>query len=422
MTNDTLQARVLDRVDRLFADEQRFLAELVKIPTDNPPGDCVAHAVKTQALLDKLGFSVEVHPVPQDAVRAVGMISATNLIVRRKFGTGGPCVALNAHGDVVPPGLGWTRDPYGAAVIEDAEHGPTMFGRGVAVSKSDFATYTFALLVLQSLAGNGAPLNGTIELHFTYDEEVGGDIGPRWLLEKGLSKPDYAISAGFSYAVTTAHNGVIHLEVTVHGKQGHAAMPESGVDALHAATRILHAIYASRESLRQRRSTVTGIRHPTLNVGLIQGGINTNVVPDRVTFRIDRRVIPEESPEAAEAELRALIDGAAASCEGVRVDVRRILLALPLVKLPGSERLTQTLQKYGQSFFGVPIAEHGVPLYTDARHYTAARIPTVLYGAGPRTLGEAHGHAADEQLRLSDLRKATATVACTLAALLGAET
>jgi acetylornithine deacetylase/succinyl-diaminopimelate desuccinylase-like protein len=417
--NEPLESLVLEQVDQRFADEQSFLAELVKIPTDNPPGDCAAHAIKTRALLEQLGFTVEAHTVPEDAVRAAGMVSATNLIVRRKFGVGGPCVALNAHGDVVPPGLGWTQDPYGAAVLEDKQ-GATMFGRGVAVSKSDFATYTFALLVLQSLFEKGAPLNGTIELHFTYDEEVGGDIGPRWLLENGLSKPDLAISAGFSYAVTTAHNGVIHLEVTVHGKQGHAAMPESGVDALVAATQILQSIYASRELLKQRRSKVSGISHPTLNVGLIQGGINTNVVPDRVTFRIDRRVIPEESSEAAEAELRAVIN--AASFQGIRVEVRRILLALPLVKLPGSERLTQTLQKYGQIFFGVPIAEHGVPLYTDARHYTAAGIPTVLYGAGPRTLGEAHGHAADEQLRLSDLRNATATVACTLASLLGAET
>jgi acetylornithine deacetylase/succinyl-diaminopimelate desuccinylase family protein len=415
--NETLESLVLEHVDQRFAEEQSFLAELVKIPTDNPPGDCAAHAVKAKELLEQLGFTVEAHPVPEEEVRAVGMISVTNLMVRRKFGEGGPTVALNAHGDVVPPGLGWTQDPYGAAVIED-----TMFGRGVAVSKSDFATYTFALLALQSLTEKGAPLNGTIELHFTYDEEVGGDIGPRWLIEKGLSRPSYALSAGFSYAVTTAHNGVLHLEVTVHGKQGHAAMPEQGADALAAATQILQTIYASRELLKERRSKVPGIRHPTINVGLIQGGINTNVVPDRVTFRIDRRVIPEESPEAAEAELRSLIDRIAASCQGIRVEVRRVLLALPLVKLPGAERLTQTLQKYGQRFFGVPIAEHGVPLYTDARHYTAAGIPTVLYGAGPRTLGEAHGHAADEQLRLSDLRRATATVACTLASLLGAET
>jgi acetylornithine deacetylase/succinyl-diaminopimelate desuccinylase-like protein len=421
-SNETLESLVLEHVDQHFADEQSFLAELVKVPTDNPPGDCAAHAAKTQTLLEQLGFTVEAYPVPEDDVRNVGMISATNLIVRRKFGEGGPCIALNAHGDVVPPGLGWTQDPYGAEVIEDPQHGPTMFGRGVAVSKSDFATYTFALLAVQSLTALGAPLNGTVELHFTYDEEVGGDIGPRWLIEKGLSRPSYAISAGFSYAVTTAHNGVIHLDVTVHGKQGHAAMPESGADALVAATQILQTIYASRELLKERRSKVSGIKHPTINVGLIQGGINTNVVPDRVSFRIDRRVIPEESPEAAEAELRSLIDRIAASFQGIRVEVRRILLALPLVKLQGAEYLIQKLQKYGQHFFGTAIAEHGVPLYTDARHYTAAGIPTVLYGAGPRTLGEAHGHAADEQLRLSDLRMATATVACTLAALLGAET
>jgi acetylornithine deacetylase/succinyl-diaminopimelate desuccinylase-like protein len=157
-----------------------------------------------------------------------------------------------------------------------------------------------------------------------------------------------------------------------------------------------------------------------LNVGLIAGGINTNVVPDRVTFRIDRRIIPEESPAAAEAELRALIESAAAKCAGVTIEIRRLLLSLPLVKLPGAERLTRVLQSRGEEFFGTPIAEHGVPIYTDARHYTTAGIPTVLYGAGPRTLAEANGHAADEKLHLEDLRRATKTVASALADLLDA--
>jgi acetylornithine deacetylase/succinyl-diaminopimelate desuccinylase-like protein len=218
--------------------------------------------------------------------------------------------------------------------------------------------------------------------------------------------------------VTTAHNGCLHLEVTVRGRQGHAAMPESGIDALAAATGILQGIYDSREALRTRRSRVPGIVHPTVNIGLIEGGINTNVVPDRVSFRIDRRIIPEETPEQAEVELRQTIERAAAAYSGVHIEIRRVLLALPLTRLPGAQRLTQALQRHGQRFLGVPIAEHGVPLYTDARHYAAAGIPTVLYGAGPRTLGEANGHAADECLRLSDLRHATAAVACTLAELL----
>jgi acetylornithine deacetylase/succinyl-diaminopimelate desuccinylase-like protein len=402
-------------VDGEFASECEFLAALVKIATDNPPGDCNAHAQRARELLEGLGLVVEMHAPPDATVRAAGMISATNIIVRQRFGRGGPTIALNAHGDVVPPGEGWTRDPYGAVVVDDPVHGPTMYGRGVAVSKSDFATYAYALLALKRLPPESHKLNGTVELHFTYDEEVGGETGPRWLLAQGLSRPDYAICAGFSYAVTTAHSGCLHLEVTVKGRQGHAAMPESGIDALAAATGILQAIYASRAQLTTRRSAINGITSSTINVGLIAGGINTNVVPDRVTFRIDRRIVPEENPAQAEAELRQLIERAAADHRGIHVEIRRIMLALPLRPLPGAERLTQALQRHGQSFFRVPIGEHGVPLYTDARHYSEFGVPTVLYGAGPRTLGEANGHGADECLRLNDLRGATATVACTLA-------
>jgi len=412
-------SKIAERVDSEFAGECEFLAALVRIATDNPPGDCIAHAERAQALLETLGFTVETHTPPAATVKAAGMISATNIIVRQRFGTGGPCIALNAHGDVVPPGLGWTQDPYGAAVVEDPVHGPTMYGRGVAVSKSDFATYTYALLALRQLeAADASKLNGCVELHFTYDEEVGGEIGPRWLLDQKLSRPDFAIGAGFSYSVTTAHNGCLHLEVTVRGRQGHAAMPESGVDALAAATGILQAIYDSRAQLKMRRSAVAGINTSTINVGLISGGINTNVVPDRVTFRIDRRIIPEENPQQAQDELRQLIEKAAGAYSGIKVEIRRIMLALPLMPLPGAERLTQALQKHGERFFGVPIGQHGVPLYTDGRHYSEFGIPTVLYGAGPRTLAEANGHGADECLRLNDLRRATATVACTLADLL----
>src|SRR4029078_6267412 len=103
-------------------------------------------------------------------------------------------------------------DPYGAAV-EDGPHGPTMFGRGVAVSKSDFATYAFALLALKALAEQGQAYAGTVELHLTYDEETGGDVGPRWLLEQGITRPDFAIAAGFFSAVLTAHTRRLRLPV-----------------------------------------------------------------------------------------------------------------------------------------------------------------------------------------------------------------
>ncbi|PWC93446.1 M20/M25/M40 family metallo-hydrolase [Azospirillum sp. TSO5] len=406
----SLAATLDEAVNARFDDEVRFLAELVKVPSDNPPGDCAPHAVRAAELLEAMGFTVERHPVPAELVRANGMISATNLVIRHRFGDG-PTVALNAHGDVVPPGEGWSSDPYGAEIRDGV-----MYGRGVAVSKSDFATYAFAL---RALMASEAPLKGTVELHLTYDEEAGGEIGPKWLLDQGISKPDYAVSASFAYSVVTGHNGCLHLEVQVDGKSAHAARPDTGHDALEAATGILTALYAHRPELATRRSNVTGITCPSLTVGLIQGGINTNVVPDRVTFRLDRRMIPEENPAEVEAELRGLIERAASDREGIRVGIRRILLARPFRSVGDAPRLAALFAAQAQEVLGVPVGRNGIPLYTDARHYSEAGIPTILYGAGPRDLLEANGHRADEKLVLEDLRRATQVVARSLAELLG---
>jgi acetylornithine deacetylase/succinyl-diaminopimelate desuccinylase family protein len=414
-----LADRIGTFVDEQFARETAFLAELVKVPSDNPPGDCARHAQRARQLLEQLGLTVEAHEVPRAAVEAVGMKSATNLIVRHRFGDG-PVIALNAHGDVVPPGLAWRVDPYGAAV-EDSPHGPVMYGRGVAVSKSDFATYAWTLLALKAAVAQGSVFGGTLELHFTYDEEIGGDVGPKWLLDQGLTKPDAVIAAGFSYAIVTAHDGCLHLEVTVTGKQAHAAMPETGVDALEAANAILTALYVHRATLARMRSSTPGIVSPTLNVGLIKGGINTNVVPDQVVFRIDRRMIPEENPAEVEAELRELIAAPAKRDARVTVDVCRLLLATPLTPQPGADRIVAAIQRHAKQILGVDVPVTGVPLYTDARHYAAAGIPIVLYGAGPRSILEANAHNANENLRLNDLRAATKIVAMTVAELLGAE-
>ncbi|WP_340115323.1 M20/M25/M40 family metallo-hydrolase [Pelagibius sp. 7325] len=403
------EATIADTLNDAREAQTRFLAELVKVPSDNPPGDCRAHAERAAELLEGLGFTVERHAVPQETVEAAGMISATNLIVRRTFGKGGPTIALNAHGDVVPPGEGWTKDPYGAEVVDG-----WMYGRGVAVSKSDFATYTYALIALDAAAKAGAGLNGTIELHFTYDEEAGGEIGPRWLIDQGLTKPDLSIGAGFSYNVVTAHNGCLHLEVTVTGKSAHAAMPFTGHDALEAANAVLSALYSWRNGLAAKTSKIVGIGSPQCTVGLISGGINTNVVPDKVRLRLDRRMIPEENPDAVEQELRGLIEAAAKPFPGIAVKIRRILLAAPLTPLDGGQTLVDRLSERATAVMGERVEAKGVPLYTDARHYTAAGIPTVLYGAGPHTIEEANAHRADERLPLDDLYNATEVVALTL--------
>ena len=402
-------------IDAHFDEEVRFLQELVRVPTDTPPGNNAPHARRTADLLRGFGLDAEAHPVPQDEVRAYGLESVTNLIVRRPYGAAGsgPVIALNAHGDVVPPGDGWTHDPYGGEI-----EGGRLYGRAAAVSKSDFASFTFAVRALEALRDAGTALKGGVELHFTYDEEFGGELGPGWLLARGLTKPDLLIAAGFSYQVVTAHNGCLQLEVTLHGTASHAAYPHTGVDALQAANRLLTALYAHNDLLRTRRSQVTGITHPYLNVGRIDGGSNTNVVPGKVVIKLDRRMIPEEDAATVEAEVRRLIETTVAQSPGIRLEIRRLVLANALKPLPGNRVLVEAIQRHGQAVFGEPIPESGTPLYTDVRLYGERGVPAVIYGAGPRTVLESNAKRADENLVLEDLRRATKVIARTLLDLL----
>ena len=414
--NHTARYQQLDAwIDAHFDEQVKFLQALVQVPTDTPPGNNAPHAERTAELLKTFGYEAEKHAVPMADVKAYGLESITNLIVRRHYGAG-KTIALNAHGDVVPPGEGWTHDPYGGEIKDGA-----MYGRATAVSKSDFSTFTFATRALESL---GLPLKGGVELHFTYDEEFGGEMGPGWLLAKGLTKPDLMIAAGFSYQVVTAHNGCLQMQVTVEGEMAHAAIPDTGTDALQGAVHILNALHALNAEYKKITSKVEGITHPYLNVGQISGGTNTNVVPGKVVFKLDRRMIPEENPAEVEASIRKTIEDAAKTFNPPRggkqlqVSIRRMLLANAMKPLAGNQPLVDAIQKHGGEVFGEPIPAVGTPLYTDVRLYVERGIPGVIYGAGPRTVLESHAKRADERVQLEDVRRATKVIARTLLDLL----
>jgi succinyl-diaminopimelate desuccinylase len=400
-TNEQLDAWI----DAHFDEQVAFLQALIRVPTDTPPGNNAPHAERTAELLQQMNLPVEKYAVPEAEVHAAGLQSITNLLVRRQYGPG-KTVLLNAHGDVVPPGEGWTKNPYGGE-IEDGK----IYGRASAVSKCDFSTFTFAVRALEAVA---KPASGSIELLFTYDEEFGGEVGPGWLLKHKIIHPDLMIAAGFSYQVITAHNGCLQMEVTVHGQMAHAAIPESGVDALQAAVQILNALYAQNALYQQVTSGVAGITHPYLNVGVIEGGTNTNVIPGRVRFKLDRRMIPEENPVEVEATLRQIIGAVAAKTPGITVEVKRLLLANAMQPLPGNQPLVDAIQTHGKAVFGEDIPALGTPLYTDVRLFCEAGIPGVIYGAGPRTVLESNAKRADEHLVLEDLRRATKVIARSL--------
>ena len=403
---NTQKDQLAQWIDAHFDEQVAFLQQMLRVPTDTPPGNNAPHADMVAELVRQYGWNAEKHAVPVQVVRDYGMESITNLIVRRPYQAGGPTVALNAHGDVVPPGDNWTYPPYGGVVDNGY-----IYGRAAAVSKSDFSTYIFAARALEAL---GVPLKGALELHFTYDEEFGGLLGPGWLLEQKLTRPDFVIAAGFSYNIVTAHNACLQLEITVNGKSGHGAMPETGHDALQAATKILNAIYGQLPELKKIKSQVPGIDSPTMLVGRIDGGTNTNVVPGKVVMKMDRRMIPEEDPVVVEAQVRALIEDAARGIPGIGIEIKRLLLSHALRPQPGTEKLVASLQRNAQAYIGEPIPAQGTPLYADARLYGEQGIPAVLYGAGPRSVPESNAKKADERLLLDDLRKATKVVASTL--------
>ncbi|MFC4798777.1 ArgE/DapE family deacylase [Neobacillus sp. GCM10023253] len=411
MKTNTLSAekqQLINYIEENQAELIKFLQELVSIPSDNPPGDCQAIAEHIYKRLDGFGLeNVSLNEVEEEKVKAVGMIRASNVVAYSTFGSGeGPEITLNSHGDVVPPGLGWTQDPYGGNVVDGK-----MYGRGVAVSKSDIASYTFAVLALRKLQ---ADLKGKISLAFTFDEETGGDIGPKWLLDKGLINPDMVICPGFTYSLVNAHNGCLHLEVKLKGKSAHAAEPQYGHDALEAMTGVLSALYEYRKGFSKIKSNVPGIDSPNLVVGLISGGINTNVVPDEATIRIDRRLIPEENPQVAELEIRNVIAEALENYAGVEAYINQILLARAFGPVPVDSPLVQSISTNWTTIMGGELPVNGVPLYTDARHFYEAGIPVVLFGAGPRTLLEANGHRADEHIKVDDLLKSTKIVTLAL--------
>ena len=423
MSNNTQRYDQIDQwIDQHFDEQVEFLKALVAVPTDTPPGNNTPHALRTAELLKAFGYTAEHHAPPIEMVRENGMESVTNLIVRRPFGAGGKTIALNAHGDVVPPGEGWTHDPYGGEIVDGK-----MYGRATAVSKCDFSTFTFAVRALEA-AADVTKLKGQVELHFTYDEEFGGILGPDYLLANNLTKPDLMIAAGFSYQVVTAHNGCLQMEVTVNGNMAHAAIPESGVDALQGAHAIMGELYKQNALYKQITSQVEGITHPYLNIGMISGGTNTNVVPGKVTFKLDRRMIPEEDTAAVEANLRQIMADAVTAFNkgrndaGISISIKRLLMCEAMKPLAGNQSLVQALQTHGETIFGEPIPALGTPLYTDVRLYVERGIPGVIYGAGPRTVLESHAKRADERIDLADLRRATKVIARTLADLLSSPT
>lgn len=310
---------LLARVDeaRLVATTQR----LVRARGQNPPGEeaeTVAALAEVAVERGLTATATEVAP------------GRDNLAVRTRADGDGSGLLLLGHTDVVPLGDGWTTDPYGGELRDGR-----IFGRGSTDMKGGLAACVEAMTVVRAHADAlGATLSGPLDLLATVDEEEAGtgiqalvrDAAPARYLGCITAEPT-------DLQTVIAARGDAYLDITVGGVAAHSGRPDDGRNAIYGAARIIESLRAWHHELAAEPHPLVG--PATFNVGLVDGGQGTSIVPARCRLQVDRRLLPGEDPAAVEAAARRRIAALDLESDGLTVD-----LSLPM-SMPGFETDSQ---------------------------------------------------------------------------------
>ena len=416
--------RIVSEVDRAADEVVRFTADLVRIPTINPPGEAYEPCARLiGGRLARAGFEVE-YVAAEGRPEHTSRYPRLNVVGARRGSRGGPVVHLNGHIDVVPAGGGWTVEPFGG-VIRDGR----IYGRGVCDMKAGLAAAIFAAEALQRA---NVDLPGTIEISATVDEESGGFAGVALLAERGRiakGRTDYVIIPEPLNVdrICVGHRGVYWFELTTRGRMAHGSMPFLGVNAIDAMSRVLGAIRRDLDPLLAQRITAMpvvpeGARHATININGIEGGqpvdgSHTPCVADSCRAVFDRRFLIEEDFESAKQEIEQLVGRTLAALPGVAYEIRD-LMVVPPVKTPDGSPVVRALDAAIQRVLGTPARLVASPGTYDHKHVARiAKVPhCVAYGPGELELA----HQPDESCRIDDLINATKVLALATLDLMGA--
>ena len=391
-------------IDTHAADLLGRLQQLVGFATVNPPG---AHYNSVTAWLTHelagLGLQTKRYAIPQKLLKkhlppAQQAFPRFNVLGKLAAPGAKKTVHFNAHYDVVPVSGKWRHgSPFSGAV-----QGGWIYGRGTADMKGSIASL---LLALQALRATRTAPRLNVEVSFTADEETDSTLGTGWLVENAPIRPDYAIvmEGGEGNAVCCGHNGVVWLEVTVHGRAAHGSKPEAGVNALEKMSALVVALEDYKRRLA-RRTFVTPegkTMRPTINLGGVfasgEGG-KINTVPALAKFSIDRRVLAVETVAAAEKELRAALAAAARQIPGCRITVDKVSDNHPCYHAPKHPFFAAMAGcvarvRREKTVFSVSTGFNDMHFF--AHHL---KIPTLGYGPG----GEDY-HAIDERASVKEL-------------------
>lgn len=389
-------------------------ADFVKIPTVNPPGDKYpAFTDFYVARAKELGLEAQVIEVPKKNVIEMGYeLPRTNAIAELKGKRGKPVLHMNGHFDVVPIGSRWTIDPF-SAEIRDGK----MYGRGSSDMKGSVAAQLMAAVAIKRA---GISLDGSIVCSATCDEETGGQLGAGYIVEKGYADANFGINSdsGPIDTISLGHRGAMWLEITTKGKTSHGSVPHKGINAVEKMAGVIMELMRLRERFKEKVSAMPLVdpltKHPTLTIGgTIYGGIKTNVVPDRCSMTIDRRVIYEETPEEAREEVEAVLKRMADEDPELNYETKLVNRVEPSYT-PEASEIVKVLKRNVKSIVGV---DHKIGYgagYTDMWYFN--KIMTMVH-YGVNTKNQAH--TANEHLDLDDLITGTKVIAMTAVELLG---
>lgn len=361
---------------------ESLLADLVRIPSPTPPGDTRGIARFIAGELEGTDARVQIL-APPEKLEAESVVAT--------LGRGEPVVMLHAHLDTVPVAedekLRWSHDPF-EPVVRDGR----LYGKGSVDDKAPLA----AMMTAFKKVAVRAP-TGTLVLVAAAEEEVGGQLGTKWLADAGhLPEADFIVVGEQTHnRVALAHKGVMRASVTVRGRSVHATEPGRGVNAITAMAKVVLELANYHAALRERTHPLA--LYPTCNVGVIHGGSTANAVPDRCTVQLDRRMVPGEDPERVKEELLEVVADVALG--EATAEVHSFLYSAPF------DSSLETL--YGRTFqacvdaaFGAPQEAVGYLPGSDAKHLTALkRGDMVVFGPGSYEVA----HASDEYVELAEL-------------------
>lgn len=385
------EQRVLDAIDENEALE--LLRDLIRIPSENPPGDELAKAEYLKRVFADAGLEPRLEEVAPDR---------PNVIV--EFGAeAGPLLVLNGHIDTVPAGEGWTVDPFGAEVRDG-----NVYGRGACDMLAGVAAMSAAALAVKR---SGIELAGRLAVHAVIDEEVDA-LGSQHAA-KTVDADWVIVTESSAGRVEVFTKGQLNVEITFRGKAAHSSTPQLGHNAIHDAAAFVALVEAENEVAARNPHPEVG--PATYTAAIVAGGTNGSIVPAECKLTVDRRLLPTETVADGEADMQRLLDRLAEERPGLDASIRPALLFPPL---PPTEdgRVAAEIQAARTALYGVETGLSGATGATDASWYGARGMDAVVYGPGACPTA----HQPDEFVAIDELHEVTRVLALTCARLLGA--